>query len=52
MLKDEQDMKQCLHDDWLVKVRQVVSTCTINAPQYKLQERICMLYDKQIMKGD
>ena len=38
--------KEWLHKDRLVQVRQVVSMPRINVPQYKFQEKICMLYDE------
>ena len=52
MLNDEQAKKEWLHEDRLVQVRQVVSMPRINVPQCKLKERICILYDEQIMKGE
>ena len=52
MLNDDYAKKEWLHEDRLVEVRQVVSMPTINVPQCKFQESICMLYDEQITKGE
>ena len=52
MISDEQSKKEWLRECRIIQVRQDVSMPRINVPQCKLQERICMLCDEQIMKGE
>ena len=52
MLNDEQSKKEWLHEDRFVQVIQDLPTPRMNFPQCNFQERICMLYNEQLIKRE